>query len=117
VLEESRGNLEAKMQRLSLATSLIALGLMLSGFVVVIIHGTSLSIPGVVALSPPMIKAEMKIPLGLGLMSAGIVLLSLLPILRILLALSLYFRNRQVLNVMVALIVFIELLVSVRTGG
>ncbi len=117
MLEEAQGNLEAKMQKLSLATSLIALGLMLFGFVVMLIHGTSLSIPGVVALSPLMLKSGMRIPLGLAMMSAGIVILSLLPILRILLALSLYLRNRQVLNVMVALIVFIELLVSVRSGG
>lgn len=105
------------MQKLSLATSLIALGLMLFGFVVMLIHGTSLSIPGVVALSLPMVKSGTRIPLGLAMMSAGIVILSLLPILRILLALSLYLRNRQVFNVVVALVVFVELLVSIRTGG
>jgi uncharacterized membrane protein len=50
-------------------------------------------------------------------MSAGIVVLALLPMLRVLLALSIYLRNRQVLNVVVALLVFVELLMSVRTGG
>ena len=116
-MKESRSDLEARMQKISLVTSLLGLGLMVFGFVDVLIHGVSLSIPGMVALSPLMIKSGGRIPLGLATMSAGIVVLALLPILRVLLALSLYLRNRQVLNVVVALLVFIELLLSVRTGG
>jgi uncharacterized membrane protein len=116
-MEETESNLEAKMQRISLVTSLVGLGLMIFGFVDALLHGASLSIPGVAALSPLLVKSGTEIPLGLATMSAGIVILSLLPILRVLLALSLYLRNRQVLNMLVALVVFIELLVSVRTGG
>ena len=116
-MKEPYSDLEARMQKISLATSLLGLGLMVFGFVDVLIHGTSLSIPGMVALSPLMIKSGTRVPLGLATMSAGIVVLALLPILRVLVALSLYLRNRQVLNVVVALLVFIELLVSVRSGG
>jgi uncharacterized membrane protein len=73
--------------------------------------------PGMIALSPWLVKSGTPIPPGLLTMSAGIVVLSLLPILRVLLALSLYLWHRQVLNVLVALVVFIELLVSARIGG
>jgi uncharacterized membrane protein len=117
MMEETQSDLEAKMQKISLVTSLLGLGLMVFGFADLLIHGASLSIPGVTALAPLLVKSGMRIPLSLLTMSAGIVVLALLPILRVLLALSLYLRNRQVLNVIVALLVFIELLVSVRTGG
>jgi uncharacterized membrane protein len=115
-MKEPHSDLESRMQKISLVTSLIGLGLMF-GFVDMLAHGTSLSIPGTTALSLPMIKCGTRIPLSLLTMSVGIVVLALLPIVRVLLALSLYLRNRQVLNVVVALLVFIELLVSVRVGG
>jgi uncharacterized membrane protein len=116
-VKESQSDLETRMQKISLTTSLLALGLMVFGFVDLLAHGTSLSIPGMTALSPLVIGSTTKIPLSLATMSAGIVILALLPILRVLLALSVYVRSRQVLNVAVALMVFIELLVSVRSGG
>jgi uncharacterized membrane protein len=116
-MKESQRNLEAWMQKISLVTSLLSLGLMVSGFVDVLIHGASLSMPDMVALSPLAIGSGTRFPAGLAMMSAGIVLLSLLPILRVLLALSLYLWSRQVLNVLAALVVFIELLVSTRLGG
>jgi uncharacterized membrane protein len=87
------------------------------GFLEWLIHAGSLSMPGVAALPPMLIGSGARISPSLRMMSAGIVVLALLPIVRVLLALSLYLRNRQVLNVVVALLVFIELLVSVRTGA
>lgn len=116
-MEESQSDLEARMQKISLVISLLGLGLMMFGFIDLLIHGGSLSIPGMITLSPLTIKPGMRIPLGLATMSAGIVTLALLPILRVLLALLLHLRNRQVLNLVVALLLFIELLASVRTGG
>jgi uncharacterized membrane protein len=115
--EDTPSDLEGKMQRISRVTSLIGLGLMVFGFVDLGIRGNSLSIPGMAALSVPLIASGARIPPSLLAMSAGIIVLALLPILRVLLALSLYLRNRQVLNGMAALLVFIELVVSVRTGG
>jgi uncharacterized membrane protein len=117
MMEETRGDLDAKMHKISLVTSLLGLGLMVFGFADFIMHGAPLSMPGVTALSPLLVKSGTRISVSLLTMSAGIVILALLPIVRVLLALSLYLRNRQVLNVVVALLVFIELLVSVRTGG
>jgi uncharacterized membrane protein len=116
-MKEPQSDLEAKMQKISLLTSLVGVGLMAFGFADFFVHGASLSIPGVAAVSPRLIQSGARLSTSLLAMSAGIVVLALLPILRVLLALSLYLRKRQVLNVMVALIVFVELLVSLRTGG
>ena len=114
-MREPKNDLETKMRTISLVISLTSLGLMGFGLADVLFHGTSLSLPGMAALSPLMLKTG-QIPLGLAAMSAGIVLLSLLPIVRVLLALSQYMQSRQMLNVLVALLVFIELLVSARIG-
>jgi uncharacterized membrane protein len=116
-MKDSQSNLKARMQKISLVTSIVGLGLMAFGLVDVLLRGTSPSIPGMVALSSVMLQAGAQIPLGLAAMSAGIVVLALLPILRVLLAQSQYLHNHQLLNVVVALLVFVELLVSVRTGG
>jgi uncharacterized membrane protein len=116
-MEETQSNLEASMKKLSVVVSLLGLGLMVFGLSDLIIHGGSLSVPGVVALSPSLTKPGTSISPALLTMSAGIVILALLPVVRVLLALLLYIRNRQVLNVVVALLVFIELLASLRTGA
>ena len=114
---EPQIDLEATMRKISLVTSLLGLGLMVFGFVDLFVQGASLSIPGMSALSPLLIRSGARISVSLVTMSAGIVILALLPMLRVLLALSIYLRSRQVLNVVVALLVFVELLMSVRTGG
>jgi uncharacterized membrane protein len=116
-VKEREWDLEAIMQKVSLVISLLGLGLMAFGFVDMLVHGTSLSIPGIAAPSPLAFKSGAGIPPSLLAMSAGIVVLAVLPIVRVLLAMSLYLRNRQVLNVVVALLVVIELLVSARAGG
>lgn len=116
-MKKPQRNIDAKMQKISLGTSLLGLGLMVFGFVDLLVHGAALSIPGMTALSPQMIHSGAQISPSLLAMTAGIAVLALIPILRVLLALLLYLRNRQVLNVVVALVVFIELIVSIRTGG
>jgi hypothetical protein len=116
-MEGTQSRLESMMQKISLVTSLLGLGLMAFGFLDWLIHGGSLSVPGVAALPTMLVGAGTRVSPSLRLMSAGIVVLALLPVVRVLLALSLYLRNRQVLNVVVALLVFIELLVSLRTGA
>jgi uncharacterized membrane protein len=116
-MKEPQSDLEERMQKISLVTSLVGVGLMAFGFADMIISGGSLSIPGMTALSPLQIQSGARISLSLLTMSAGIVVLALLPIVRVLLALSLYLQSRHMLDVVAALIVFVELLVSVRTGG
>lgn len=116
-MKEHEGDLETMMKKISVVTSLLGLGLMVFGYADFIARGTPLSIPGGTALSPLLVQSGTRMSLSLLTMSAGIVILALLPILRVLLALLLYLRNRQVLNVVVALVVFVELLASARTGG
>jgi uncharacterized membrane protein len=110
-------DLEATMQRLSLIVSLVGLGLMLAGFLDMLILGTSSSIPGGSVLPLPRFTHPSQAPTGLAAMSGGIVLLALLPSLRVLLAMWLYLRRHSLLNTLVALIVFVELLISMGTGG
>jgi uncharacterized membrane protein len=110
-------DLEATMQRVSLLISLVGLGLMVAGFIDMLIVGASLSVPGRSVLALPKLAHPSQVPISLAVMSAGIVLLALLPALRVLLALGLYLRRHNILNALVALIVFMELLLSMRAGG
>jgi hypothetical protein len=111
------GDLEATMQGVSLLVSLVGLGLMVAGFIDMLVVGASLSVPGRSVLALPKLVHPGQVPVSLTAMSAGIVLLALLPALRVLLALGLYLRRHNTLNALVALIVFLELLLSMRAGG
>ncbi len=110
-------DLEATMQKISLVMSLMAVGLMIGGFVVRLLSGMDLAIPGGSVLALPALVHLSDAPASLIAMSAGILLLALLPIVRVLLALVLYTRHRALLNALVASVVLLELLVSMRTGG
>jgi uncharacterized membrane protein len=110
-------DLEATMQRVSLIVSVVGLGLMVAGFVDKLIIGASFSVPGGSVLPLLRLSQPLQVPASLVAMSAGIVLLALLPAIRVLLALWLYLRRHSVLNTLVALIVFVELLLSMRAGG
>ena len=110
-------DLEATMQRVSLIVSVVGLGLMLAGFVDVLIIGASFSVPGGSVLPLLKLSHPSQAPASLVAMSTGIVLLALLPAIRVLLALWLYLRRHSVLNTLAALIVLMELLLSMRAGG
>ncbi|HRX04609.1 MAG TPA: DUF1634 domain-containing protein, partial [Anaerolineae bacterium] len=56
-------------------------------------------------------------PRALAAMSGGILMLALLPVLRVLLALGIYARQRVLIDALAALVVLIELLISMRAGG
>jgi uncharacterized membrane protein len=114
---EAPDGLEERMQKVSLGVSLAGVGLMVAGFVDMLINKASSSIPGGSVLPLPMFTHLSQVPASLVAMSAGIALLALLPALRVLLALWLYLRHRDVLNALAALIVFLELLLSIRVGG
>ena len=116
-MEETQSDLEASMKKLSVVALLLGLELLVLGLSDLIIHGGSLSVPGVVARSPSLTKLGMSSFPALLARSAGIVLLARPPVERALLTLLLHILNRQVLNVVVALLVFIELLASLRTGA
>ncbi|GAB4540853.1 MAG: hypothetical protein Kow0063_31140 [Anaerolineae bacterium] len=114
---KAQGDLEATMQRVSLIVSAVGLGLMIAGFVATLIIGASSSIPGDPVLPFSRLVYPSQAPVSMVAMSAGIVLLTLLPAIRTLLALWLYLRHHSVLNALVALIVFVELLLSIRAGN
>jgi hypothetical protein len=76
-MEQTQDDLEGKMQKASLFTSAIGLGLMVSGFMYMLIGRASLSMPGPSALQPGVLKAGAPVPVALAVMSVGIVLLAL----------------------------------------
>jgi uncharacterized membrane protein len=114
---EASGDLEERMQKVSLWVSLAGVSLMVAGFGDMLVNKASSSIPGGSVLPLPMFVHLSQVPVSLVAMSAGIVLLAILPTIRVLLALWLYLRHREKLNSLAALIVFLELLLSIRVGG
>lgn len=110
------GDLEARMQRVSLVVSLFSLGLMAAGFVDIWLGGASLALPGAPALPLSNFISLSPGSLGLDAMSAGIVLLALLPVARVVLALWLYVRARDLLDSTAALVVILILLFSLASG-
>jgi hypothetical protein len=119
VQRERQDDLEARMQKISLWVSLLAMGLMVAGFVGMLLGGLPDSLPGGSVLPLPALAhpTHAGAPASLMAMSAGIVLLALLPTLRVVLALVLYARRRGFLNAVVALVVLLELITSMGSGG
>jgi uncharacterized membrane protein len=111
------GDLETKMQKVSLVVSLIGLGLMGVGFADMVVNKVPLSVPGASALSITKLVHWTQWPVSLDSMSSGIILLALLPIVRVLLALWVYARRRDVLDTFIALSVILALLFSMWLGG
>jgi uncharacterized membrane protein len=115
------GDLEAAMKRVSLVLSLIGFGLMVAGLVLMLLAGATFSSTGTQAetsaLAPFPLSAWTQASPGLVVTSAGITLLALLPIVRVLLALRLYLRGRNLRDAAATVIVFLELLLSIRAGG
>lgn len=105
------------MQKVSLAVSLAALCLMIGGLVDMSLSGVPFSVPGGSVLPVPALLRVSHAPVSWTAMSAGILLLALLPTVRVLLALVLYVRWRGTLNALAALTVLVELLMSMRAGG
>jgi len=115
--ESPEKRLESKMQRVSLVVSLVSLGLMCFGLIDMIFSGDSLSLPGVAVLALKRLIFLHLLPPGLALASTGVLLLGLLPAIRVLLAIWLYVRSRNLFSTMVATVVLLELLLSIRLGS
>jgi hypothetical protein len=110
-------DVEKGMKRASLIVSSVALALMIAGFLDTAVKPTPLSVPGASVLPFPAWTHLSQSPVSLIAMSVGIVLLALLPTVRVALALWYYVRRHDALNSVAALIVVVELLVSIGTGG
>jgi hypothetical protein len=111
------GDVEKGMKRASLIVSLVALGLMTAGFLDTLVKPAPLSVPGASVLPFPAWSHLSQSPASLIAMSLGIVLLALLPTVRVALALWYYVRRHDALNTVTALIVVVELLLSIGSGG
>ncbi|RMF28751.1 MAG: DUF1634 domain-containing protein [Chloroflexi bacterium] len=105
------------MRRVSQVISGVALGLMGVGFVRAWASNGLPALPGEAAIPLPMLLQLHREPIGLMAMSVGIVLLALLPTVRVLLALLLYLRRQRLPEGLAGLLVLLELLLSMRTGG
>ncbi len=108
--------LEARMQKVSRVVSLAGMGLMCSGFIEMVLNATdsSLALPGAAVLPLKNLIHLQTSSLGLILASAGVIVLCLLPAVRVILALWLYLRLRDLFNTLIAVVVFLELMVSIH---
>ena len=105
------------MRKVSLLVSGLAVALMAGGFIAAMLAGNALAMPGKSVLPISSLLDFAQEPLALAAMSTGILLLALLPLVRVFLATTLYVRQRVPLDAMAALIVMMELLISMRSGG
>ncbi len=109
--------LETLMRRIAAVVSFVAVGLMAVGFVDVALSTPIHQFPGPAAIPIGRLIHGTGVAWGLWAMSAGIVLLALLPLLRVLLALILFVKQRAWVNTMAGLVVFVELLMSIHVEG
>lgn len=86
-----------------------AMGLMLIGLLMDARGAAPFSLPGPAVLSPGQIAHNGSIPAGLVVMSIGILLLALLPDLRVLFGIRQFVQRHETVNLIAAIIVFIEL--------
>jgi hypothetical protein len=113
---DKEGDIEATMKQVSLLLSVAGFGLMVAGLVVMLLEGVTFSSTGISALSPLPLSDWAKASPGLIVTSLGIILLALLPIVRVLLALRLYLRGRNLKDSGATLVVLVELFISIWAG-
>lgn len=92
--------------------ALFAIGLMLFGLVDGLLHTESFSFPGPPTLSIDQITHTVCTKTSMAMMSAGIILFALLPSLRVLLGINQFIQNREIVNLIIAMIVLLELTAS-----
>ena len=110
----SKVDLEEKMRKVALVISLIGLGLMCAGFLYGLFCHPSFAIPGDAVISfGDLHRWAVPDPSRMA-MSAGIVLLGLIPMVRVILACWLYVRAHDRMSAIVALVVLLELIASIR---
>jgi len=104
------------MQRLSLGISATALGCMALGLAITLVGKPTQSLLEYATLDMPALLHPRQEPLGLVVMSLGILLLATLPIVRVVLALGLYTNRGDRRDALVALVVLVELSLSMLLG-
>ena len=109
-------SLESRMRKLSLVISVAGLGLMCFGLMDILFNGGSFSLPGLAVTPIESLISGHGASLGMTLASAGIFLLGLLPAMRVLVAAWLFLRSHNAGATLVAVVVLLELLVSIHLG-
>ncbi len=107
---------ERRMARLSLLASAGALALMVTGFVMLLVSGEPYQLPGARALPLHAMLHPPRPALAVDVMSLGIVLLLVLPVLRIMISVIPFVRQRHWFDAVVTLVVFLELVFSMFSG-
>lgn len=116
-IETEALDLEGQMRTVSQVVSAAAVVLMLAGLSGSVLAGSALALPGG-SVIPVRDLLQLHVhPLGLAAMSGGVLMLALLPIIRVLLALGIYSRQRVPINALAALVVLVELLIGMRAGS
>jgi hypothetical protein len=114
---ETVEDVEVAMKRASLAVSLTSVVLMAGGLLWHLEQAGLASWPGDAAIPFSGLTHLRRFSGPVMAMSAGVVLLAILPALRVLLALGIYGRRRKAVDFAVALLVMIELLASMFGTG
>lgn len=115
-MADIRRQLDRWMRRSSLAVSILAVLAMILGLGDILVSGSLDRLAGQPAMPVGSLLHPAGAPFGLLATSLGIVLMALLPGLRVLLAAALYAARREISDAAVALVVLVELLVSMLTG-
>jgi len=79
-----------------------------------LVGGDAFSLPGADVLPLGSLINFPSGPMGLTLASSGVILLGLLPAIRVIMALLLYLRLKELFSTLIAVIVLLELIFSIR---
>lgn len=109
--------IERVMRRIATVVSIVAVALMIVGYAGAFLPNALPPIPGAPALPPQKIFTLQGDGWGLWAMSTGIFLLALLPPVSVLLAFAFFVRKRRLLDAAVALVVLLELFISMQIKG
>ncbi len=114
--ERSERDIESAARTVSFVVSTASLILMLGGLLDLGMQGYGFNLPGRPTVPLTLLVRLGGLPAGALAMSAGIILLALLPAIRVFLALGIYIRRRDRLDALIAIVVILELLVSMHIG-
>jgi hypothetical protein len=104
-------------RRVAQILSLSGFGLMAFGFVTMLARQGTISMPGGAALPFPGVLRLAGEPISLAAMSLGILILAIVPATEVMVAEWRFIHRREILNILAALIVLMELLLSIGTGS
>ena len=111
VLEEGKNT--SRATEILRTVVLVSFGLMLAGFIVVVVQNSSMPFPGPSTISLSKTLTLSKISPGILAMSAGLLLFAITPGLRVLLGFEHFIQNKDIINAVIAMIVLMELLISI----